>query len=49
MARLLQRLGDKYENLFVLDADLADCNKKPEFSKRSFLTDFLTAVLQRQI
>lgn len=44
----LAELGDKYENLFVLDADL-QLQQKPEFSKRSFLTDFLTAVLQRQI
>lgn len=44
----LAELGDKYENLFVLDADLAAATKTGIF-KRSFLTDFLTAVLQRQI
>ena len=41
----LAELGDKYENLYVFDADLAAATKTGIFKK----TDFLTAVSPSQI
>ena len=44
----LAELGDKYDNLYVFDADLAAATKQV-YSKRNSLTDFLTAVSLSQI
>lgn len=45
----LAELGDKYENLYVFDADLAAATKTQVYSRRNSLTDFLTAVSPSQI
>ena len=44
----LAELGDKYDNLYVFDADLL-LQQKQVYSRRNSLTDFLTAVSPSQI